>query len=542
MKNDIVKEKKWTIIMQVSAENNLFDDMLRVMEELYRVKTFDSSIEEFEDVNFIVIFDGLRADKFSKSFASPSIYEVKPNTSFLLDFPEPSINGRPINEDLSNPRTLTAVYKHIHNLYPAKQFGFIYKGHGTPGGGDISSGQFFEKIFKLPKDVISDEEKIKEIVSKKMKGWSFEGSYDIKGYIPCNDNEQYIMAIFSRKSDKSLTYRKLSDVLNNVFSNERKTFLFLDCCWGMQIENAYTFMNNCEYFIASADEMPAAGIGYDDFLAKIISRPKIISREIANIILSVYFTNKYDDYDSDVEEFRHMGVSLTNLRVHHMKEFITKFNLLCEYLCDNMDELGLLILKARKCCRDYTYEVPEEYAVFNIDIIWFFENLIFLNKKLSVNDETLDKLLHELIYILTVKLRNGFLGNNYEDSSLGKEALGGKGITITFPETKELFDMSMYADKESIRPLFVNETGWKDVLLSFYQYKKNNTENPGIFISYFNNRFSSGNKHVLSLFNIDNINNEAFPDKINKLFNERPDVSTGSKWGRFISLEGVGGS
>ncbi|MFM6925872.1 MAG: clostripain-related cysteine peptidase [Ferruginibacter sp.] len=542
MSTEIKKEKKWTIIMQISAENNLFDDMLNVMQELYNIKTADNSIDEFDDVNFIVIFDGLRAEKFSTDFARPSIYEVKPNSSFLLDFPNPEINGHRIKEDLSNTNTLTAVYEYIRHYYPAKQFGFICKGHGGPGVGDIGSGQFYEKIFKVPADVAGDEDKIKDLISKKIKGWTFEGAYEIKGYIPCNDDNRYVMVILSRNNNKALTYRKLSEVLYDVFKREKRAFLFLDCCWGMQIESAYTFMNNCEYFIASADEMPAAGIGYDDFLAKIICRPRIIGREIANMLLSVYFTNKYDDYDVDIEEFRHMGVSLTNLKTDALREFINKFNTLCEYLCREMDQLGILILKARKCCRDYTYVVPDEYAVFNIDMIWFFENLRYFNDKLCINDEELSGMLLEIIYILTVKLRYGYLGNNYDDALLGTEALGGKGITITFPETRDLFDISFYSSEESVRPRFVNDTGWNNVLLSYYEYTKKNAKEPAKFIEYYHNKFNKGNTHLLSIFNIEDINNEDSPGRISSLFTDYPRVTTESKWGKFVPINGQSGT
>jgi len=536
MIQNIKEKKKWTIIMQISAENNLFDSMLNVMQELYNVKSTDSSEDEFKEINFIVVFDGLRAEKFSSNFASPSIYEVKPNSSFLLDFPNQKINGTPIKEDLSNTITLTAVYDFIHRNFPAEQYGFICKSHGGPGTGDISSGQFYEKIFKVPAEVANDEEKIKEIISKNTKGWTFEGAYQIKGYIRCNDNDQYVMVILSRNNDKALTYRKFAEVLHDVFKKEKNAFLFLDCCWGMQIESAYTFMKNCEYFVASADEMPAAGIGYTDLLAKIVSRPEIIGREIANIILSVYFTNKYDDYDGETEEFRHMGVSLTNLKTDALEEFVNKFNPFCEYLAKEMDHLGLLILKARACCRDYTYVVPEEYAVFNIDIIWFFENLLYFNEKLCINDDHLKEMLLDLIYILTIKLRYGYLGNNYDDAILGTEALGGKGITITFPETRDLYETSMYAGKESVRPLFVNDTGWNDTLLAFYAYIKENETDPNKFIDYYTARFTEGNTHLLSLLNIENTSTEGSSIRIRNFFATQPGTPSKSKWGNFVAL------
>lgn len=525
--------KKWTIIMQVSGENNLFDDMLSVMQELFEIK--DGSKTCFDDVNFIVVFDGIRAKKFSKEFAAPSVYEVKPNTSFFLEYP---VNKKPINEDLSNKLTLESVYNFIKKEYPADQFGFIYKGHGGPGTGDVGSGTFYEKIIKLPADIMDDEEKVKTFVLKRISGWSYEGIYNIRGYIRCRSNEKYVMVIYSRKNTNALSYRKISEVIEGVFGNDQLAFIFLDCCWGMQIENAYTFKNRCKYFIASADEMPSAGIGYADFLKKIVSRPEIIDREVANIILSVYFTNKYDDYDDDEnEEFRHMGVSLTNFKMADFDLFIEKFNIFCDYLISNISTHSTLIKTARSCCKDYTYVKPEEYSVFNIDLIWFMENLLHFNKKLNINDDELEHCLLELIYILTVKLRHGYLGNNYKDVTPGVLELGGKGITITFPETREYFDESIFADIKDRRPVFSDDTKWKALLLIYYKNIEDFIKDPEKVIAQYKD-FNKGNFNFLESFNIENI--DATPEVNNKkiadFFGSFSNNENG-KWGKLVPIK-----
>ena len=36
----------------------------------------------------------------------------------------------------------------------------------------------------------------------------------------------------------------------------------MDCCWAQQIENANKFVGLTGYYVASADEMPALGLGY----------------------------------------------------------------------------------------------------------------------------------------------------------------------------------------------------------------------------------------------------------------------------------------
>ena len=79
---------KWTIIMFMSAENNLFPEMIGVMEELYSVKLNQLSKGETRpDVNFVVLFDGLQIDRFSEFFAIPSIYDTRSGNSFMIDRP-----------------------------------------------------------------------------------------------------------------------------------------------------------------------------------------------------------------------------------------------------------------------------------------------------------------------------------------------------------------------------------------------------------------------------------------------------------------------
>ncbi len=528
-------KKKWTIVMQISAENNLFDDMINVMQEIYNVK--QGNFSDFKDVNLIAVFDGIQAGRFSKDFARPSIYRVCPNTSFLLEYPETTIDGKDIDEDLSNKDNLERIYRFIKEKYPADQYGYIYKGHGGAATGDISSGVFLEKIIKLPDNIIKDESKLEEAVKNLARGWTYSGAYKVAGYTRSNVNESYVMVIFSRKSERFLTYRAMSEVLQKVFSGEEKlSFIFLDCCWGMQLENAYTFRNTTNYFIASADEMPAAGIGYTDLVTKIVTRPQIIGREISNLLLSIYFTNKYDDYDGDVEEYRKMGVSLTNAKTIDIDPFIDRFNKFCEYLSKDMQTFGPLIKKARDCCKDYTYVLPEEYAVFNIDLIWFLENLMHFNN-LTIEDREINNFVFELTHLLVVRLRCGFLGNNYKDVQPGTLELGGKGITITFPDTRKLYHDSIYSDSNKERPLFIKETSWNKLLIDYYTFIEQALADTTNLIDHYKTTLK-GNKGFLEILNVGDMPDAAVNIKLKDFFKSVPDDNVKSKWGKFVSLEG----
>ncbi len=528
-------KKNWTIIMQISAESNLFDEMINVMQEIYDVKL--GELSDFADVNFIAVFDGIKAGKFSNEFAKPAIYQVCPNSSFLGAYPITKINNRPINEDLSNKRTLTRIYNFIKKQYPALNYGYIYKGHGGPATGDISSGVFFEKMIKLPDNVVNDEAKLEEAVKNLARGWTYSGVYKIAGYMKSNVNDNYVMVLFSRKSKKSLTYRAMSEVLEKVFTGKEKlNFIFLDCCWGMQLENAYTFRNATDYFIASADEMPAAGIGYTDFITKIVTRPQILGKEISNLLLSIYFTNRYDDYDSDVKEFREMGVSLTNVKTADIDHFIGRFNKFCDYLVKDMQTFGPLIKKARECCKDYTYVNPREYAVFNIDLIWFLENLMHFNN-LTVKDKDINNFVFELTHLLVVRVRYGYLGNNYKDVQPGTLELGGKGITITFPENRELFDESIFVTSNKARPLFIQETSWRRFLLGYYSFIEQALADTTNLIDHHKANLKK-NKGFLEMFEVGDMEDADVGTKLEKFLRSTPDPKGKSKWGEFVSLKG----
>jgi len=48
----------------LSAKNNLFNEQLKVIQEIY-------SVGSNKDVDFVILFDAIEGDKFSKKFAAP---------------------------------------------------------------------------------------------------------------------------------------------------------------------------------------------------------------------------------------------------------------------------------------------------------------------------------------------------------------------------------------------------------------------------------------------------------------------------------------
>ncbi len=462
----------WTIIFLISAENNLINESVKAIEEIYRAGSN-------EKVKFLIIFDGLQYGKFSKEFAKPSLYEVTADNGFFI---EKRVVGSD-SENLAKPETLTFFLKYIKKNYAAKNYGFFYKGHGGSGGADISSAVFMEKLFKIPANIVDDEDKVEAYVTKNFsEKYELEGVYSYMGYVKSKKAKRHIMAIFTNsKNVKTLSYQSIAECIKAVFK-QKIGFVCLDCCWGQQIENAFVFADAAEYVVASADESPALGIGYHELCTKINQRPHIRPEEIANMIVAVYFYRNYSDYDSPVAEFRKMGVSITNVKTDMLikkanslsDSFEEKMKNLCDHLIANISTLKQVILPARNKCKDYTYKDTEAldvehitYPVFNIDLPWFLTNLRYFNQD---KDDKLDNLINDILLFIETDLIKGFLSSNYRNPILGNKTAytGGNGLTILFPVSKihaEECD-SLYKSKK--HPFYV-KTNWLKFLHEYYE-------------------------------------------------------------------------
>lgn len=454
---------KWTLIFLLSAKNNLFMEQLNVIKEIYSVGSSDK-------VNFVIILDGIGGDKFSDLMEKPHIFFAKRKSDFLTDTHVYFLDKKDVA--LTNKKNLATLLEYVIDKFPAEKYGFFYKGHGGPGETDLAKGIFDTKMGHI--DPAWKEEEIENQFRNSQPGWTFEGYCEYPAVQPNSKNKKPVLLIYSKENTGSLSYADMAEVLHEIFKG-KLGFCCLDCCWAQQIENAYNFKNVTEYFIASADEMPALGVGYSELCTHFINRPAISPEEAANLLVAINYYKNYADYDSEIIEFRQMGVSITSTCLTEFEEFLTAFTKLCKKLTDNLkqkDDYTYLIFEAaRKNCADYTYVNTENlpadkinYPMFNIDLTWFMENLLFYN----VNAE-LDTLIYDVIYLLKNKLITSFLGSNYKKPVMGTRSMGGKGISICFPINKSHAKISILTSKEM---KFYNDSGWKELLKTFYKYKQ----------------------------------------------------------------------
>jgi Clostripain family len=441
--------KKWTIILQMSAENDLIYNSISAFNEI-------GSVGSTDQVNYIILFDGMETPRYPNAPTFPSVYKMEKGMNF--ETAKPFKNFGEQYDHLADTKILGEIFEYIKTTFPAENFGFIYKGHGGAEGTDIASGKFYTtKILELPKG--SYEEVEKQLTALGGESLEFEG------YCDHAEGGKIILAIYSNKQQgEYLTYAGLAKCLSKVFADKKPAFICLDCCWGQQIEHAYTFKDVSDYFVASVDEMPSLGLGYKELCFYLNARPNILPYELAKMLVAVYFVKNYADYDSPIEYFRQMGVSLTCVNTTQLKTHLELFNRVCERVIEKINEHHSSITASLQCCKDYTYDLARgDYAVYNLDLIWFLENIMHFNKKDSVlNKRILEFIRHHFLYYI-----RGYMGNNYKDSSPGELCLGGRGVSICFPRNREELETSLYFG--SGKPRFVKDSRWKKLLISYYK-------------------------------------------------------------------------
>src|SRR4030095_1892467 len=128
---------KWTLIFLLSAKNNLFMEQLNVIREIYSVGSSDN-------VNFVIILDGIGGDKFSDLMEKPHIFFAKRKSDFLTDTHVYILDKN--DATLTHKKDLKSMLDFVMEKFPAVNYGFFYKGHGGPGETDLAKGIFDTKM------------------------------------------------------------------------------------------------------------------------------------------------------------------------------------------------------------------------------------------------------------------------------------------------------------------------------------------------------------------------------------------------------------
>ncbi len=494
---------KWTIIVFINGENNLMDHAITTYNDLAMIgSTQDINIIVFIDFPTFYIEKSIQGSPYEflkdKEKWKPALYLVQKGIQIetARPFYVRSDEFRPDN--LYDSRYLTHFIQKAVSDYPADHYGFSYKSHGGQHT-DItskfveycqvklreeeittfSSNRYFIKSLNLKTRID------KEVIPHAEGAWvmnTTDGAFVVERNEETNKPEQIIVT-FTGTNSKNLSFKKFSDSVFKGFNQNKISILILDGCWGMSMEMANIFKEVCDYYIASNDETPAKGIGYDRLLQALISNPDIRPEEAARMVTSTFFQKRYDDYinydDREDRTFFHYGVSLTSincLRFEVLKVLFKRFCSILLFLFADSEKLPTakkILNKSRNKCKDFTYQQNADYyAMYNIDLVWLLENIIYYSKN-HVSEPVflnLQTICYELIVEIRLYLIECFVSNNYTKANLDldQEQLESKGISITFPATEENFQKSIYFNVEAANFSFGDETGWTKVLEKYY--------------------------------------------------------------------------
>lgn len=473
---EVFPKASWTVILFLNAESDLLEDMKTAYNQLASVGS------NVGLVNFVALFDGIAIDregikinkaaikKGSKDLLDsgvPKLYFIRRYRNF---FDEESIRSYPEHEDLTNPENLHFVLSDIKQKFPADQYAFIYKGHGGQNpniNNAVHKTDITTRLINDQGEIENDEALTARMnIKHKPNGWSVHALATLSSESSA-EVEGAVLVILVKEGYNELSYFQLNQVLQQVFhGDERLAFISLECCWGQLLENGYAFRGTTDFLIASADEAPMFCIDYEQLCTFLLKNPEIKPHELASAIVAVYYTTSYKDYLSD-PRYHKMGISLTCVNMRILDRVVEKLTDVCYHLIKNMDKHWKNVAEARSRCKEYTYELdPEEYGMYNIDLIWFLENLHYYNNKQEEIDYWLNNKITALIQDLSLYYIKSYLGNNYKETTPGEEELGGKGVAISFPARKCEFDNSLYGNNNNDFAQWL----WKDFLQVYYQH------------------------------------------------------------------------
>ena len=169
-----------------------------------------------------------------------------------------------------------------------------------------------------------------------------------------------------------------------------------------------------------------------------------------------------------------MGVSLTSLYLSNFKSFTDSFTVLCKYLIDKLkfkdDHTYVLLHNARAQCLDYTYKDTDklkaskiDYPMFNIDLIWFLENLLYYNVDLPLDN----KILKSSISFKTMLLPGSWV-IIIKKIPWDQEPLVVMVLLFVSRQIKQHAEESILKDNKIA---FFKTTGWRELLKLYYNYK-----------------------------------------------------------------------
>jgi hypothetical protein len=363
----MAQKAKWTIVIQMNPATDLLNRSEHLFSEL-RTLPFT------KDVNLLVVLSNLNLlgsniiDAIA--YGKPLLYELNSDISIF------SPNHTLSLENVTEEKELKELFDYIKTNFVSDQYAYIVNDHGSGNGFAVTNGSYIYKTI-IYHGALEDEEEIFNYCTSAYKIRGYELSWQYKVY----NNKNYRMLIYKKRGEtKPLTVSTFASATKK--SKIKKWDVFgMDCCWAQMLENSYNMKDSAFYNVACEDQGPIAGFGMGLNLKEAIKNPNIKANEFAKLLCSNFYAKNYNDYNSDKDNYNHMGVCISALENNHTVAIIEYLNELVDFLEDKIEEPKeiLKIVCARICCEDFMYDTntDKDYFVNTIDVIHFLENLLY---------------------------------------------------------------------------------------------------------------------------------------------------------------------
>lgn len=316
-----IKNRKWTILIYMSADNNLESAAL---DDIYEMET--SKIDTNEVSIFALVDRSDAYDTSENNWSGTRLYKINTNRnveqkniiSQQVECPPLGLyQGQTVELDMSSGYVLSNCLGYLMEKFPADDYGFIMWGHGTGWRNDstLNTESDYQKLFK---------------------GFAFDDS-----------------------SKTYMTLKQLGDAISVGLDGKKLSFMGFDTCFGGELEIMYELRNNVEYCVASEGLVSASGWNYT---------------ELFNIFRRCREKNTEELCSSVIEQFRKQysnkkRASIVSINMREIENYYTAFDdftgKVAEMVKTKEDRNAIMgILYANNDCKTEKYS----YGSANSDI------------------------------------------------------------------------------------------------------------------------------------------------------------------------------
>lgn len=216
---DSIKEKKWTLIVYMAADNNLESACIENLNEM------EAALIP-EEVSILALVDrSVKFDSSNENWTDTRLYEIKHDEDELnkticskqISCPNLGlIAGENTELNMSDENVLGNLITFSKKKYTAKNYGLIIWGHGT-------------------------------------------------GYGNATNNENCRAVAVDDESESCMEITKFHNAVKNSMEDDKINFIAFDTCFGAELEIAYELKDCAQYLTGLEGTTPYGGWNYYDW-------------------------------------------------------------------------------------------------------------------------------------------------------------------------------------------------------------------------------------------------------------------------------------